>query len=78
AGAGYVPVDPAHPDESIAYLLTDSAPDAVLSQPAFMARLQALGFNEGSTPVNHHDLANCQEQPGKPHIHGHDTAQDTY
>ncbi|WP_147463903.1 condensation domain-containing protein, partial [Pseudomonas caricapapayae] len=41
AGAGYVPVDPAHPDERIAYLLTDSAPVAVLSQPAFMARLQA-------------------------------------
>ncbi|PCR95715.1 non-ribosomal peptide synthetase [Pseudomonas fluorescens] len=32
AGAGYVPVDPAHPVERIAYLLQDSDPVAVLAQ----------------------------------------------
>ncbi|WP_122386926.1 non-ribosomal peptide synthetase [Pseudomonas syringae group genomosp. 7] len=78
AGAGYVPVDPAHPDERIAYLLTDSAPVAVLSQPAFMARLQALGFHEGSTPVIDLDLANWLEQPGNPHIDGLDSAHLAY
>ncbi|MBC8997309.1 amino acid adenylation domain-containing protein [Pseudomonas sp. N40(2020)] len=34
AGAGYVPVDPAHPRERIAYLLQDSEPVAVLAQPS--------------------------------------------
>ncbi|OUM08507.1 non-ribosomal peptide synthetase [Pseudomonas syringae] len=42
AGAGYVPVDPAHPDERIAYLLNDSAPVAVLTQQPLLARLRAL------------------------------------
>ncbi|MDR0212195.1 MAG: amino acid adenylation domain-containing protein [Pseudomonas putida] len=39
AGAGYVPVDPAHPDERIRYLLDDSAPTVVLTQHALQARL---------------------------------------
>ncbi|WP_167659709.1 MULTISPECIES: non-ribosomal peptide synthetase, partial [unclassified Pseudomonas] len=34
AGAAYVPVDPAHPQERIAYLLQDSTPVAVLVQTA--------------------------------------------
>ncbi|OLF53508.1 non-ribosomal peptide synthetase [Pseudomonas chlororaphis] len=42
AGAAYVPVDPAHPAERIAYLLQDSAPRAVLSQSGLLARLPAL------------------------------------
>ncbi|MFJ4145880.1 amino acid adenylation domain-containing protein, partial [Pseudomonas sp. NPDC089734] len=42
AGAGYVPVDPAHPDERIAYLLEDSAPVAVLTQQALLAGLPSL------------------------------------
>ncbi|MDU9403114.1 amino acid adenylation domain-containing protein [Pseudomonas sp. zfem004] len=39
AGAGYVPIDPAHPDERVHYLLTDSAPVAVLTQQALSGRL---------------------------------------
>ncbi|TWE07133.1 arthrofactin-type cyclic lipopeptide synthetase C [Pseudomonas sp. AG1028] len=42
AGAGYVPVDPAHPDERIAYLLSDSAPVVVLSQGDLLERVPAL------------------------------------
>ncbi|WP_426201472.1 amino acid adenylation domain-containing protein [Pseudomonas sp. TWP3-1] len=36
AGAAYVPVDPAHPRERIAYLLRDSKPVAVLAQASTM------------------------------------------
>ncbi|WP_162876944.1 non-ribosomal peptide synthetase, partial [Pseudomonas viridiflava] len=39
SGAGYVPVDPSHPDERIAYLLSDSAPKVVLTQQALLARV---------------------------------------
>ncbi|WP_331691318.1 non-ribosomal peptide synthase/polyketide synthase [Pseudomonas sp. ZY71] len=42
AGAGYVPVDPAHPAERLNYLLEDSAPVAVLTQSALRARLPEL------------------------------------
>jgi len=42
AGAGYVPIDPAHPDERVQYLLTDSAPVVVLAQQALRARLGSL------------------------------------
>ncbi|MDD1013909.1 non-ribosomal peptide synthetase [Pseudomonas rubra] len=42
AGACYVPVDAAHPDERIRYLLEDSAPRAVLTQHALRARLDAV------------------------------------
>ncbi|WP_460415191.1 amino acid adenylation domain-containing protein [Pseudomonas sp. microsymbiont 2] len=42
AGAGYVPVDPAHPDERLRYLLDDGAPVAVLAQQALFERLQGL------------------------------------
>ncbi|KTC01815.1 non-ribosomal peptide synthetase [Pseudomonas syringae] len=44
SGAGYVPIDPAHPDERVAYLLTDSAPVAVLTQPALLPRLEGLSL----------------------------------
>ncbi|SDO58233.1 amino acid adenylation domain-containing protein [Pseudomonas congelans] len=39
AGAGYVPVDPSHPDERIAYLLADSAPKVLLTQQTLMSRV---------------------------------------
>ncbi|CAI8806397.1 arthrofactin-type cyclic lipopeptide synthetase C [Pseudomonas sp. IT-232MI5] len=42
AGAGYVPVDPAHPAERLHYLLSDSAPVAVLIQNNLRDRLPAL------------------------------------
>ncbi|KPY17506.1 Amino acid adenylation [Pseudomonas savastanoi pv. phaseolicola] len=41
AGACYVPVDPAHPEERLGYLLTDSAPVVVLTQQTFIARCLA-------------------------------------
>ncbi|WP_256733789.1 AMP-binding protein, partial [Pseudomonas reactans] len=42
SGACYVPVDPSHPAERLTYLLTDSAPVAVLTQQALLERLPAL------------------------------------
>ncbi|WP_370683506.1 amino acid adenylation domain-containing protein [Pseudomonas syringae pv. atrofaciens] len=68
AGAGYVPVDPAHPDERIAYLLGDSAPVAVLAQPVFVERLQGLGLPGLNTPLIELDLANWPEQQDNPHV----------
>ncbi|WP_025109116.1 non-ribosomal peptide synthase/polyketide synthase [Pseudomonas sp. H1h] len=42
AGAGYVPIDPAHPAERLNYLLGDSAPVVVLIQSNLRERLPAL------------------------------------
>nr|QMN69934.1 PsoC [Pseudomonas putida]QMN69953.1 PsoC [Pseudomonas putida] len=42
AGAGYVPIDPAHPDERVHYVLDDSAPVVVLTQQALRRRLGAV------------------------------------
>ncbi|MFJ2709596.1 amino acid adenylation domain-containing protein [Pseudomonas sp. NPDC087346] len=42
AGAGYVPIDPAHPAERLSYLLGDSAPVAVLTQSAVRGQLPSL------------------------------------
>ncbi|WP_085679522.1 MULTISPECIES: non-ribosomal peptide synthetase [unclassified Pseudomonas] len=42
AGAGYVPIDPAHPDERVHYLLSDSAPVVVLTLQALRGRLGAV------------------------------------
>ncbi|AZC23857.1 non-ribosomal peptide synthetase [Pseudomonas sessilinigenes] len=42
AGAGYVPIDPAHPAERLAYLLEDCAPVAVLTQGSLAEGLPPL------------------------------------
>ncbi|EZP30954.1 non-ribosomal peptide synthase/polyketide synthase [Pseudomonas sp. RIT288] len=65
AGAGYVPIDPAHPAERISYLLGDSAPVAVLTQSDLHERLPAL-----TVPVIDVDLcawpAQAQHNPAVP------------
>ncbi|WP_460064899.1 non-ribosomal peptide synthase/polyketide synthase [Pseudomonas sp. S2_H08] len=65
AGAGYVPIDPAHPAERISYLLSDSAPVAVLTQSDLHKRLPLL-----SVPVIDVDLcawpAQAQHNPAVP------------
>ncbi|WP_240364470.1 AMP-binding protein, partial [Pseudomonas syringae] len=78
AGAGYVPVDPAHPDERITYLLGDSAPVAVLAQPAFVERLQGLGLAGLNTPLIELDLASWPEQQDNPHIDALDSTHLAY
>ncbi|MFJ4143006.1 amino acid adenylation domain-containing protein [Pseudomonas sp. NPDC089734] len=59
AGAAYVPVDPAHPRERLAYLLGDSKPVVVLSQSALIERLPSL-----SQPVI--ELDHCDRKYGAP------------
>jgi arthrofactin-type cyclic lipopeptide synthetase A len=44
AGAAYVPIDPAHPPERLSYLLSDSAPVALLSQSDLRERLPAISL----------------------------------
>jgi arthrofactin-type cyclic lipopeptide synthetase C len=65
AGAGYVPIDPAHPVERISYLLGDSAPVAVLTQSDLQERLPLL-----TVPVIDVDLcawpAQAQHNPAVP------------
>ncbi len=54
AGGAYVPLDPAYPEDRLRYMLDDSAPVAVLTQPELAARfagfpvvdLQGDGFPE--------------------------------
>ena len=58
AGAGYVPVDPAHPAERLSYLLQDSAPVVVLSQSDLRERLPAL-----SVPLIDLDLHQWPNEP---------------
>ena len=65
AGAGYVPVDPAHPDERLRYLLEDSQPSAVLTQHVLRERLP-----EGGVPVLALDVPSWPEQPHNPQVPG--------
>ncbi|MFJ9990316.1 amino acid adenylation domain-containing protein [Pseudomonas putida] len=65
AGAGYVPIDPAHPDERIAYLLEDSAPTVVLTQHDLRARL-----GQCPTPVIELDRADWPSSEHAPQVDG--------
>ncbi|WP_426135211.1 amino acid adenylation domain-containing protein [Pseudomonas sp. PWP3-1b2] len=56
AGGGYVPLDPAYPQDRIAYMLQDSAPVVVLAQGATRALL-------GDVPVIDLDHCTWQHQP---------------
>ncbi|MDT8913082.1 non-ribosomal peptide synthetase [Amycolatopsis sp. PS_44_ISF1] len=56
AGAAYVPLDLAHPDERLEYLLADAAPDVVLVEADQRARFERLApgvrvFVPGDEPV---------------------------
>ncbi|GAB3390087.1 non-ribosomal peptide synthetase [Lysobacter fragariae] len=43
AGAAYVPLDPAHPDERLHFLLADCASQALLAPPVWFERARTLG-----------------------------------
>ncbi|WP_141700452.1 AMP-binding protein, partial [Pseudomonas sp. BIOMIG1BDMA] len=57
SGAGYVPIDPAHPAERLSYLLEDSAPRVVLAQAELLSRLPPQ-----AVPVLELDPRHWQEQ----------------
>jgi amino acid adenylation domain-containing protein len=42
AGGAYLPLDPDHPDDRLAYMLSDAKPTVVLADPALHARLKPL------------------------------------
>ncbi|NCE88295.1 non-ribosomal peptide synthase/polyketide synthase [Pseudomonas sp. Q1] len=74
AGAGYVPIDPAYPQERISYTLQDSTPVAVLVQQATRARVA-----EVSVPVLELDGGDCQgESTQNPHVPGLTSANLAY
>ena len=65
AGAGYVPVDPAHPAERLNYLLSDSAPVAVLTQHA-SARAPAGAGRAGDRSRPLHLASSAARNPHVP------------
>ncbi|MBC3777115.1 non-ribosomal peptide synthetase [Pseudomonas sp. SWRI99] len=74
AGAAYVPIDPAYPQERIAFTLQDSAPVAVLIQAA-------TGTCVGASEVPQIDLGSPQlraESEGNPHVAGLTSAHLAY
>ncbi|WP_122861160.1 non-ribosomal peptide synthetase, partial [Pseudomonas viridiflava] len=73
SGAGYVPVDPSHPDERIAYLLSDSAPKVVLTQQALLARVPEL-----AAPVIAFDQPTWPERLDNPQVAGLTSANLAY
>ncbi|WP_163021033.1 AMP-binding protein, partial [Pseudomonas viridiflava] len=73
SGAGYVPVDPSHPDERIAYLLSDSAPKVVLTQQALLARVPEL-----TAPVIAFDQPTWPERLDNPLVAGLTSAHLAY
>ncbi|MEG0969363.1 MAG: AMP-binding protein, partial [Pseudomonas sp.] len=73
AGAGYVPVDPAHPPERLNYLLGDSAPVVVLTQAALRTRLPLL-----DVPVLELDQGGWAARHDNPQVAGLSTAHLAY
>ncbi|PYB79952.1 non-ribosomal peptide synthetase [Pseudomonas soli] len=73
AGAAYVPVDPAHPDERVRYLLDDSAPVAVLTQQALRGRL-----GTGAVPVLALDQPDWPTRCDDPQVSGLSPAHLAY
>ncbi|WP_241527069.1 amino acid adenylation domain-containing protein, partial [Pseudomonas sp. BIOMIG1N] len=74
AGAGYVPIDPAYPQERISYTLQDSAPVAVLVQAATQALVAEL-----TVPVIDLDATSLhQESIQDPHVAGLTAASLAY
>ncbi|MXV13445.1 amino acid adenylation domain-containing protein, partial [Xanthomonas sp. LMG 8992] len=59
AGGAYVPLDPAYPAERLAYLLQDSAPSVVVTQPSVVLPLAA------SVPRLHLDTQGLEELTGQ-------------
>ncbi|WP_373168018.1 AMP-binding protein, partial [Mycobacterium marinum] len=43
AGAAYLPIDPAHPDERIGFMIADAAPTVVVTVGGLVSRLIAYG-----------------------------------
>ena len=52
AGGAYVPVDPEYPDERIAYMLEDSAPQVVLTQARIASKIKKLAQGSGSVVLS--------------------------
>ncbi|WP_354676164.1 amino acid adenylation domain-containing protein [Pseudomonas syringae] len=73
AGAGYVPVDPSHPDERIAYLLSDSAPKVLLTQQTLLSRVPVL-----NAPIIAFDRPDWPERLDNPQVAGLTAAHLAY
>ncbi|WP_395608029.1 amino acid adenylation domain-containing protein [Pseudomonas sp. B22129] len=72
AGGGYVPLDPAYPQDRIAYMLQDSAPVVVLAQGATRALL-------GDVPVVDLDHSIWHQQPASnPQVAGLSAQHQAY
>ncbi|HEX7180736.1 MAG TPA: amino acid adenylation domain-containing protein [Thermoanaerobaculia bacterium] len=66
AGAAYVPLDPGHPAERLAWVLEDSAAAAVLTEEALLPSLPASFAERGAPVVRVDDLADEELAPQPP------------
>ncbi|MBL1080345.1 AMP-binding protein, partial [Nocardia sp. 2] len=57
AGAGYVPIDVAYPDERIQFILADATPVAVVTTAEYVDRIEGLGRLSGTLPAVVLDVA---------------------
>ena len=53
AGAAYLPIDPAYPDERIAFTLTDAGSRVMLTDPGNRERLGGLGVTATAIDIEH-------------------------